>query len=175
MTEPSATTFRTAPEHGAGVPGLRSAPGPVWTPPAITDAPAGFWVRLGAYILDSLVLLVAWLLMGGITYAGLNALFAGLGFLALALFYSPIMWAYNDGATWGKQALRQRVVVHADHSPIGLGRALSRELARGILGSLLVPALVSAVMIGARKDKRGLHDLMVGTAVVMKAREPDHI
>jgi uncharacterized RDD family membrane protein YckC len=170
MSEPSTTAFRTAPEHGTGLSSLASPSDSVPEPAAIADELAGFWMRLGAYLFDWLLLAAAWALVTGIVYAGLNAVAAGFGFLALALFYSPIMWAYNDGATWGMQALRQRAVVHADRSPMGLGRALARELARAALGSLVVPSLVSAVMIGVRKDKRALHDLMAGTAVVKKRR-----
>ena len=165
MSEPSTTAFRTAPEHAAAFSGVAPAPEPAPAPPA-ADAPAGFWLRLGAYAIDLLILASAWVITGLITYAGLNAAVAGFGFLALAFFYWPIMWAFNDGATWGMQALSQHVVVHADRSPVGLGRALARELARAALGSLLLPVLISAVMIAVRRDKRALHDLMTGTSVV---------
>jgi uncharacterized RDD family membrane protein YckC len=174
MSEPSTTAFHATPEHAAGLSGLAPEPEPAAALPVLADVPAGFWLRLGAYVIDSLILGVAWALLTGIVYAGLNPAAAALGFLALAFFYSPMMWAYNGGATWGMQALRQRAVVHADRSPMGLGRALARELARGALGSLLLPSLVSAVMVGVRKDKRALHDLMAGTAVVKTPRESDH-
>jgi uncharacterized RDD family membrane protein YckC len=175
MSAPSTTAFRAAPEHGAGLSSLASTSGSVPEPAAIADELAGFWMRLGAYLIDLLILAIAWALVAGTVYAGLNATGAGLGFLALAFFYSPIMWAYNDGATWGMQALGQRAVVRADRSPIGLGRALAREVARAALGSMVLPSLISAVMIGVRKDKRALHDLMAGTAVVKKRPESDHM
>jgi uncharacterized RDD family membrane protein YckC len=169
MSEPSTSAFRTTPEHGAAFAGVAPAPEPAPAPPTVADAPAGFWARLGAYAIDLLILAGAWILVSAIAYSGLDDTFiaiAGLGFLAMAFLYWPIMWAFNGGATWVMQALSQRVVVHADCSPVGLGRALARELARAALGSLLLPMLVSAVMIAVRKDKRALYDLMTGTSVV---------
>ena len=144
-------------------------PAPFEPPATSTDRPAGLRIRLGAYIIDELIIAAAWATVIGMDYAGLNGAFASLGLLAMSVFYAPIMLAYHDGATWGKQALRQRVVVHADHGPIGLGRALARELVRWVSGWLVLPLLISAVMVGVRKDKRALHDLMAGTAVVVRS------
>jgi uncharacterized RDD family membrane protein YckC len=98
------------------------------------------------------------------------ALGAALLFFVYVL-YAPIALAFNEGATWGKQACQQRVVID-DGRPIGFGRALWREVVvKRLFGALVIPYWVSALMVGVREDKRGLHDLIVGTRVVRTTRE----
>jgi uncharacterized RDD family membrane protein YckC len=174
MSEPSTTAFRTSPEHGAAFSGVAPAPQPAPAPPAVAEAPAGFWPRLGAYAIDWLIIAGGWVVVALIATAGLSETLTTVAFLVLALFYWPIMWAFNGGATWGMQALDQRVVIHVDQSAIGPGRAVAREVARAALASLLLPSLVSAVMIGVRRDKRALHDLIAGTTVVKNRVQHDH-
>jgi uncharacterized RDD family membrane protein YckC len=101
---------------------------------------------------------------------GVVALGAALLFFMYVL-YAPIALALNNGATWGKQACRQRVVI-ADGRAICFWRALLREVVvKWLFSLLIIPYWVSALMVGVRKDKRGLHDLIVGTRVVRTMRE----
>jgi uncharacterized RDD family membrane protein YckC len=124
-------------------------------------------VRFAAYIVDWIIVSVTWVALIGVATLGstVGAL-AGFAGLAISLFYAPVMLAYHGGATWGKQAMQQRVVISADGAPTGFGRAFLREFAKVILAAFLFPWVVSAVMIAARTDKRALHDLIAGTAVV---------
>lgn len=130
--------------------------------------PAGLWVRVGSSLLDA----VAVVLLGVVPVtlaSGMAAPTAVIGVaVVLELFmsfaYGPVMLAFNDGATWGKQACQQRVVGE-DGRPIGFARALVRELAKGLSVVLAVPCLASALMVGIRHDKRSLHDLIAGTRV----------
>lgn len=63
------------------------------------------------------------------------------------------------------------MILH-DGRPIGLGRALLREsVVKGLMTILVLPWWASALMAGTRNDKRGLHDLIVGTRVVRDIRE----
>jgi uncharacterized RDD family membrane protein YckC len=153
----------TAPELPAQAP--HAAPPP--------SRPAGFWIRLGAGVVDG----VATLLVGVVPVAvaaDVNPPYALTGLAALLMLfmyvgYAPVMLAANEGATWGKQACEQRVVI-SDGRPIGFGRALLRELVvKGLMSALILPFWVSALMVGVRRDKRGLHDLIVGTRVVRDA------
>ncbi len=99
---------------------------------------SGWFHRAAAYLVDNLVVapffLAAGLLedrIGAAAYAGLVAL--GL-----------VVWGYNrwwrDGRTgqsWGRRLLRIRMVGEADGRPIGVGRALLRDLAH-ILDSAIL-------------------------------------
>lgn len=81
----------------------------------------------------------------------------------LDLAYSVIgigVW----GATVGKFLLKMRVV-RSDGSKVGLGRALARYLSY-ILSALIFG--IGFLMIAFRHDKRGLHDLICDTVVVIR-------
>jgi uncharacterized RDD family membrane protein YckC len=53
-------------------------------------------------------------------------------------------------------------IIGADGSPLGYGRALVRSLAERFT------LFVGFLWILARADKRGLHDLVAGTRVIMQ-------
>jgi uncharacterized RDD family membrane protein YckC len=140
---------------------------PTWT------QPAGFWIRVGASLIDG----IAGTLIGVVPVAVASGMAAPSGVVALAVLlmlfmylgYAPVMLAFNKGATWGKQACEQRVEI-SDGRPIGFGRALLRELVvKGLMGLFILPYWASALMVGIRHDKRGLHDLVAGTSVVRVA------
>ncbi|MBC8002723.1 MAG: RDD family protein [Opitutaceae bacterium] len=135
----------------------------------------GFWPRLGAYLLDQIVLfglsfLIFETLMG-ITPLGTdpNTMdWAAFGRrmaidTVLALVYYTAMTG-QFGATVGKIAIGVRVV-RMDGSPIGFGLAALRFFA-SILSSITL--CVGYLMIAFRADHRSLHDLIVGTQVVYK-------
>lgn len=105
--------------------------------------PAGFWVRVGANLIDA----VATALVGmaplavaiGVDAPGIVVALAALLLLFMYLGYAPTLLACNNGATWGKLACEQRVVMN-DGRPITFGRALLRELVvKGLLGLLILP------------------------------------
>jgi uncharacterized RDD family membrane protein YckC len=132
--------------------------------------PAGFWIRLGASLIDSIAVgligIVPFVVASGTAAPGIIVALGVLLLLFMYLGYAPVMLALNNGATWGKQACERRVVIN-DGSPIGFGRALVRELVvKGLMGLLILPYWASAIMVGVRRDKRGLHDLIAGTRVV---------
>lgn len=154
-----------------------------WMPPAgaavgsryAAPEPAGWWARVGAALLDSIVVLVTVFVLafaGGavVGLSGGDEPDAGAGstlftvvFVAAAVLYAPVMLALNHGRTWGKQACGIRVV-NRDYAPIGFGRALLRELpAKGILS--VIP-LIDPLWPLWESEKRALHDLVVATRVV---------
>jgi len=137
--------------------------------------PAGFWVRLGANVLDgiaaALISVLPLAVASGMAAPGILVVIAALLLLFMYLGYAPVMLAFNNGATWGKQACEQRVVID-DGRPIGFGRALLRELVvKGLMALFILPYWVSAIMVGIRRDKRALHDLIAGTSVVRDVRQ----
>jgi uncharacterized RDD family membrane protein YckC len=92
---------------------------------------AGWWARVGATLLDAVIIVVGALILGAIGAAigGNNGFAVGfwIGYAIGFLLYPPLMLAYNGGQTLGKQATGVRVV-HRDGQPIGLGRAWLREV-----------------------------------------------
>ena len=121
----------------------------------------GFWVRLFASLLDSLLLglpvtIIAVQIWGGEQYAAeiFNILYP---------IILPIFWA---GYTVGKKIIGIRIVkVNGDDVTI------LTMLLRVIVGNLIytltfgIGAIVSAFMVGLRHDNRSIHDFIAGTYV----------
>lgn len=126
--------------------------------------PVGFWRRLGANLLDGLIIGIPLALLSYlISPADENDWFTN----ALSAVYSlllPVLWF---GYTVGKKLLDIRIV-KMDGSQVGIGTMLLRVfvgmyLVYGI--TLGIGAIVSAIMVAAREDKRSIHDLIAGTYV----------
>ena len=134
--------------------------------------PAGFWIRLLAWLIDSVLL--------GLLQLGLLALLPGtsieayyaeeaswtrydtLIILVAAAYYTFGVSAFST--TVGKRVLGL-YVLQKDGSKPGPFRAFARYL------SYIPSALIFGIgylMIGFNSDKRGLHDHICGTIVVKK-------
>jgi uncharacterized RDD family membrane protein YckC len=135
---------------------------------------AGFWVRFGTVIIDTLIVYiiafvaggavgVALGLVGSTEAAGGGAMIAGIvgGFLYFALMESS-----ERGATLGKRAFHLRVVTAEGHGRIGFGRAAGRYFARFV--SMIVLYIGYLIQPFTRR-KQALHDMICGTAVVALA------
>ena len=135
----------------------------------------GFWPRLGAYLLDQVVLYALSFLIFD-TLVGMTPLgtdrnnfdwpvfgrrLAVETMLALT-YYSGLTGQF--GATIGKMAIGARVV-RMDGTPVGFGLAALRFLATFVSS---ISLCIGYLMIGFRPDHRALHDLIVGTQVVYK-------
>jgi uncharacterized RDD family membrane protein YckC len=141
---------------------------------------AGFWPRLGAYMLDRFVL---WLIFGMICqwrhweipllpqvlneesfmqYVDKARLL--LPYLILLTVMYDVILNGSFGATFGKMAVGARIT-SLDGSPPGYGRALLRSLAARFIEMTLC---VGYFPILVRPDRRGLHDLLAGTRVVLQ-------
>ena len=152
-------------EFGGGRAGPATAPGAIGTP-------AGFWIRLLAWAIDSVVLLgmqfglLAVLPGTSIAeYYADNALWSRVDTLMVlvgAAYYTVAVAAFST--TFGKRALGL-YVLRPDGSRIGGLRAFARYLAGGLSGILLG---IGYLMIGFNSDKRGLHDHICDTVVVKR-------
>ena len=136
---------------------------PIGSPPMQAGAPAGFWIRLVAWSIDSVLQLVLIVIFGRI--------FGGLGqsgfvmALLLVAFLAIITWAYVISP--GKRLLGL-FILRPNGSRVGLGRKVFRSMI-----SLLTFGIGHS-MIVFRQDKRGLHDLFADTVVVRGGGEsPD--
>jgi len=168
---------------------------PTWQIPAEPAGPApgvsfaGHGARLGAYILDSILvgavvtalLLVLFVVFFGSldftidangdvlvndtdAFLGAAGLFTigALVITLLALLYFPFFWA-RGGQTPGMRVAGIRVVNDRDGSRIGWGAALLRLIGYWVSGAVLYLGFVW-ILIDARR--RGWHDLIAGTCVI---------
>jgi uncharacterized RDD family membrane protein YckC len=129
--------------------------------------PAGFWVRLLANIIDSLVIGIP---IGTIAYIATGNWENENISTPLSILYSlliPILWY---GYTVGKRIMNVRIV-KVDGSKLGIGAMLMRVIVAGLIYvvTLGIAAIFSVFMIGLRQDKRSLHDFIAGTYVTYNA------
>jgi len=151
---------------------------------------AGFWLRFVAYVLDSLIIGFAvmvlfvpfFFLMGGVSI--LETLPRGrvervdpaqfMAFLTLALtlfaLSSVAKWLYfaylesgEKQATWGKQALGIYVTDLAGQR-ITFGRATGRFFGKIVSG--LIPLGIGFIMAGFTERRQALHDMIASTLVL---------
>ncbi|MGY5344721.1 RDD family protein [Paenibacillus glucanolyticus] len=126
---------------------------------------AGFWIRLGANILDGLIIgfplsIIAGIITGDYENEPIsNLIYALYGLLV------PVYW---NGYTIGKRICRIRIRKFDFLEPPGIGTMLLRNLVAGIVYALTlgIGIIVSIFMVALREDKRSLHDFIAGTEVV---------
>jgi uncharacterized RDD family membrane protein YckC len=143
--------------------------------------PAGFWIRLAAYSIDSFVvslpMLVAtgawafWLMEeGGVVSLEVTPsmfllpIIGGVASLVFSIVYPVYFWAVR-GATPGKQVLGLKVLTMDGVTPIGWRRAMLRVMGY-IINSMV--AGIGFLLIAVSEDKRGLHDRLADTCVVWR-------
>lgn len=148
------------------------APGVVW---------AGVAARLGALIIDLLVLAVA-LLAAGILANALGtttvdarteyspaSLAVSWLWLLCSFLYVPVCW-WRFGGTIGQRALGLRVVREIDGRPLRLGAVVMRYVVWFVLLLMVVPAIVTAIAAGAEPGRRAWHDEASGSVVIKLLR-----
>lgn len=146
---------------------------------------AGFFVRLAAYLLDSLVVGAALLLIR-IPVAVLSWIspdnivvrdfifsysIADMFIYLLGVTYFVLM-TYFKGATLGKRALHLQVVSVEDRKPT-LFEIIYRESVGRFLSGLILN--VGYLMVGIHKEKHGLHDMLSDTKVVYHHEQVDSL
>jgi len=148
------------------------------------DALASRWVRLGAAILDTLLLLAILLPLqwvGGFLPAAINASRSGYslptgtlilwGALGLIVFIVVQGWPlHQSGQTWGKRVMDIRIVDLDGNKPPFWRLIALRYLPLQAVGQIpfLGPlvGLVNVLLI-FRADRRCLHDHIAGTKVIV--------
>ncbi|HEY6643750.1 RDD family protein [Povalibacter sp.] len=163
---------RTAPAPAAGSMGAVGSVEPVVGPaPTATDAPAaaaatvesvpdstlpraGFWIRMGALVID---MILVGILCGvlGVDRASDDL------FLPLLATYGAVMWKLK-GTTVGGILCNLRLV-RVDGREVDWATAIARAL--GCFLSLVVAGL-GFIWIAIDPDRQGWHDKIAGTAVV---------
>ena len=141
-------------------------------PSAVTGVPAGFWIRLLAWLIDTAVLVGAHLLvLTLLPDISIESYYSGDALWTLADSIMAIVGAVYTtvgvsafSTTLGKRALGL-YVLRRDGSRVSPLRAFGRHLAGGVSAILL---FAGYLMIGFSSDKRGLHDHICDTVVVKR-------
>jgi len=124
--------------------------------------PAGFWLRAGAFTIDSVLIFLAFtsvqvaMLLSGFPAALISA--AG---VCISGAYFAVMTSACQGQTFGKMCAGIAVLRGAAEPDFG--RALGRYFAYYLS---ILPAGAGFLMAAFTRDKRALHDVVAGTRVV---------
>jgi uncharacterized RDD family membrane protein YckC len=140
---------------------------------------AGLGARAFAWLLDSLLIFLCWM-MGLILYSLWGDLlnrWQGLSALGQFVVVAAVLmtgWGWDvawellaDGRTPGKRAMGLRVV-RTDGAPVGPAESIGRNLLRAVELPLAYAPAILAVALGARRQRLG--DLVAGTLVVRERR-----
>lgn len=142
---------------------------------------AGFWVRLVAYLIDSVIvffiLLAVRLAMSGVlsvlygTPLGGNILF-GYTLKDIVLYLGQVLYfilcTRYTGTTPGKRAMNLRVVPADGSGGLDLLNVVYRETVGRFLCGIFV--CIGYLIIGLDREKRGFHDMLCDTRVVYGKR-----
>lgn len=145
---------------------------------------AGFWVRVGASIIDTIVLaclILPWLIaIYGWAYvdASKTGFVAGTSDFLLS-WVAPavavvLFWHYKQ-ATPGKMAVSLRVVDASTGDSLSLGQAIGRYLAYFVS---CIPLGFGLFWVAFDPKKQGWHDKLAGTVVIRRrhrGREPENL
>lgn len=132
--------------------------------------PAGFWIRLGAILLDAVIIGFPIVLLT--VSLGFNQFQTDIFHGVVEFFYSliiPVLWS---GYTLGKRICVIRIVkLNGDN--VTLGTMIMRNVVGGIVYLITfgIGVIVSIFMVALREDKRALHDLIAGTYVTHRTPE----
>lgn len=147
--------------------------------PAIVPSPepmdlpfAGFWIRVGAMLVDSVAVTLLQFVLGFLLSMAISTLIElddtamefviGLFGTAIGIAYYVYFTGYG-GQTPGKMALKLRVI-RTDGTGIGYRRAFLREVVGKFLSGILLG--IGYLMVGFDRKKQGLHDRIADTYVI---------
>ena len=131
---------------------------------------AGFWIRVGASMIDTLLIMVITfpLLISiyGWNYFGSEKIIAGPAdfLITWVLPFVAVVWFWmKRQATPGKAALSLRVLDADSGKNLSIGQSIGRYL--GYFVSVL-PLGLGLIWVGFDRKKQGWHDKLVNTVVV---------
>ncbi len=174
---PANTRQVRCPSCGQSFPFEKPQPGPEKTDAAASKAAgcyAGFWLRVVASLIDSIVVfflqLFSGLILGisGSFFGGMSRS-EGSVVILIWMFSSVLSVLYyviftgSCGQTLGKMALRIKVIA-VDGSELGYGKAALREIIGKFLSGILLG--IGYLMVAFDERKQGLHDKISGSCVI---------
>lgn len=124
---------------------------------------AGFWKRVAAYLLDTLLIVIGAVLVGLFfsPYGNFESAFQ-VSFIILAWLYHATLESGVPQATFGKHAFGITVTDLAG-GRISFGRATARYFAQMLSG---LTFCIGYAMAGWTKYRQGLHDMVAGCLIV---------
>ncbi len=129
--------------------------------PAAMGEKVGFWRRVGAYLIDIVVLAIVQQIVISVLYRGDQLAASGLN-IVIGLVYLVGLWTYWNGQTVGNRVLGIRVV-KTDGSPLTIGTSVLRYV--GLLISF-VCLFIGVIWVAFDQNKQGWHDKIANTYVV---------
>jgi uncharacterized RDD family membrane protein YckC len=136
---------------------------------------AGFWIRLGAVLIDMVVIaIVFWVpltLIYGSEYWDGSKFFHGFWDLLLSYilpFVATIWFWLRFFGTPGKMALRLKIVDANTGRRLSLGQSIGRYFAYFLSA---IPLLLGYIWVGIDKRKQGWHDKLAGTVVIRDTQD----
>lgn len=139
---------------------------------------AGFWVRVGAAFIDSILLMLFVVPMLTMIYGRdywLNSSI-GSGFWGTVFSYVVpavvviVFWVYKS-ATLGKMILGLKIVDAETGEAVPAKRLIGRYLGYYVS---TIPFLLGLIWVGIDKRKQGWHDKLAGTVVIRdRNKEPE--
>ena len=131
---------------------------------------AGFWIRLGAALIDLVVIAIVFLvpltLIYGEEYWIGDQFFYGFWDLMLGYilpFIATVWFWLRYFGTPGKMALQLKIVDADTGGKLSLAQAIGRYFAYFVSA---IPLLLGYIWVGIDKRKQGIHDKLAGTVVV---------
>jgi len=121
---------------------------------------AGFWIRVGSYLIDVILLGIVNLILNFI----LGRETASLLEVVISWLYFSLMESSNYQGTLGKMIVGVKVTT-LEGEKIGFGRATARYFSKILSGIILC---IGYMMAGWTTYKQALHDMIAGTVVVKK-------
>jgi uncharacterized RDD family membrane protein YckC len=141
---------------------------------------AGFWIRVGAALIDSLLIfaIIIPLLVAiyGWGYFGETRLIAGPADFLISWVAPAVaivaFWLYRQ-ATPGKMVLSLRIVDAATGGPLSIGQSIGRYLGYYVS---MIPLCIGLIWVAFDRKKQGWHDKLAGTVVIRsKSRGPEPV
>lgn len=139
----------------------------------------GFWIRLVAYVVDAVILVVANWVVGFVLGLFIGVLILSTGsslnessnttlnlislFIALVINAGYFSFYWAGGQTWGMRWMRLRVVDAETGGPIGVSRGFTRWL--GLVISSLA-CYIGLIWAAFDPRKQGWHDKFANSVVV---------
>ena len=133
---------------------------------------AGFWLRLAAMLIDTLLIiaitfpLLVYIYGWGYFNPARTGFFAGTADILISWMAPAIavivFWRAKQ-ATPGKMLLSMKVVDAAGGGPLSIERCIGRYFA---YAASILPAFLGFVWIAFDKKKQGFHDKLAGSVVV---------
>ena len=142
---------------------------------------AGFWIRVGAALIDSVLViaitlpLLLWIYGPG--YFGQETAFIAGPADFVITWVAPavaviVFWLYRQ-ATPGKMALSLRVVDATTGNTLSTGQAIGRYLGYYVS---TIPLFIGLIWVAFDSRKQGWHDKLAGTVVIRaKSRGPEPV